>query len=105
MRKYEEGAFDDDAQAADLIQEYEARIAALEHLVGRHLLRQPGEACRRHLTLPPKFYPVSSSLQRFWIDGLSELGRCQPGEARSRSVIVVIAAFVADSLPWLAAPQ
>jgi transposase len=29
VRKYEEGAFDDDAQAADIIQEYEARIAAL----------------------------------------------------------------------------
>jgi transposase-like protein len=36
--KYEEGAFDDDAQAADLIQEYEARIAALERLVGRQAL-------------------------------------------------------------------
>ena len=29
VRKYGEGAFDDDARAADLIQEYEARIAAL----------------------------------------------------------------------------
>jgi transposase len=27
IRKYEEGAFDDDAQAADLLQEYEARRA------------------------------------------------------------------------------
>ena len=32
VRKYEQGAFDDDAQAADLIQQYEARIAALERL-------------------------------------------------------------------------
>lgn len=38
VRKYEEGAFDEDAQAADLIQEYEARIAALERLVGRQAL-------------------------------------------------------------------
>lgn len=38
VRKYEEGALDDDAQAADLIQEYEARIAALERLVGRQAL-------------------------------------------------------------------
>ena len=30
VQKHEQGAFDDDAQAADLIQEYEARIAALE---------------------------------------------------------------------------
>ena len=38
VRKYEEGAFDDDAHAADLIQEYEARIAALERLVGKQAL-------------------------------------------------------------------
>lgn len=36
--KYEAGALDEDAQAADLIQEYEARIAALERLVGRQAL-------------------------------------------------------------------
>jgi len=38
VQKYEAGAFDEDAQAADLIQEYEARIAALERLVGRQAL-------------------------------------------------------------------
>ena len=38
VSKYEQGAFDDDAQAADLIQEYEARIAALERLVGKQAL-------------------------------------------------------------------
>src|SRR6476619_4140341 len=38
VRKYEEGAFNDDAQAADLIQEYEGRIAALERLVGKQTL-------------------------------------------------------------------
>jgi transposase len=36
--KYEAGAFDEDARAADLIQEYQARIAALERLVGRQAL-------------------------------------------------------------------
>ncbi len=36
--KYEAGAFDEDTQAADLIQEYEARIAALERLVGKQAL-------------------------------------------------------------------
>ncbi|WP_352456132.1 transposase [Mesorhizobium sp. M0040] len=36
VRKYEQGAFDDDAEAADLIQE--ARIAALERLVGKQAL-------------------------------------------------------------------
>jgi hypothetical protein len=34
VAKFEAGAFDDDAQAADLIQEYEAKIAALERMVG-----------------------------------------------------------------------
>lgn len=38
VEKYEAGAFDEDMQAADLIQEYEARIAALERVVGRQAL-------------------------------------------------------------------
>ena len=37
-RKFEAGAFDGDAQAADLLQDYEAKIAALERLVGRQAL-------------------------------------------------------------------
>ena len=36
VRKFREaGAFDDDAEAADLLQHYEAKIAALERMVGR----------------------------------------------------------------------
>lgn len=38
VQKYETGALDDDAQAADLIQEYEAKIVALERMVGRQAL-------------------------------------------------------------------
>ena len=38
VAKYEAGAFDEDSQAADLLQEYEAKIAALERLVGRQAL-------------------------------------------------------------------
>jgi len=38
VQKYETGDFDEDAQAADLLQQYEARIAALERLVGRQAL-------------------------------------------------------------------
>ena len=38
VQKYEAGDFDEDAQAADLLQQYEARIAALERLVGRPAL-------------------------------------------------------------------
>ena len=35
VRKYEAGALDEDTAAAALLQEYEARIAALERLVGK----------------------------------------------------------------------
>jgi hypothetical protein len=38
VAKYEAGAFDGDAEAADLLQEYEAKIAALECMVGRQAL-------------------------------------------------------------------
>ena len=38
VQKYEVGALDEDAAAADMIQEYEARIAALERLVGKQAL-------------------------------------------------------------------
>jgi len=38
VRKFAAGAFDEDAQAADLLQDYEAKIAALERLVGRQAL-------------------------------------------------------------------
>ena len=36
VQKYEAGALDEDAQAADLLQEYEAKIAALERMVARN---------------------------------------------------------------------
>lgn len=35
VAKYEAGGFDDDEVAADIVQEQEARIAALERLVGK----------------------------------------------------------------------
>ena len=35
VAKYEAGALDNDLAAADILAEYEARIAALERLVGR----------------------------------------------------------------------
>ena len=38
VQKYEAGALNEDAQAADLIHEYEAKIAALERMVGRQAL-------------------------------------------------------------------
>ena len=38
VQKYEAGEFDEDAAAADLLQQYGARIAALERLVGKQTL-------------------------------------------------------------------
>ena len=38
IQKYETRAFDDDARAADLIEGYEAKILALERMVGRQAL-------------------------------------------------------------------
>ena len=38
MDKYEAGAFDEETEAASTIQEYEARIAALERLAGKQAL-------------------------------------------------------------------
>jgi transposase-like protein len=38
VERYQAGVFDEDAAAADLIDQYEARIAALERLVGKQAL-------------------------------------------------------------------
>lgn len=38
VEKYQGGALDEDVAAADLLQSYEARIAALERLVGKQAL-------------------------------------------------------------------
>lgn len=38
LQKHQAGALDEEAVAADMIQEYEARIAALERLVGKQAM-------------------------------------------------------------------
>lgn len=38
VERFQGGVFDEDAAAADLLQQYEARIAALERLVGKQAL-------------------------------------------------------------------
>ena len=38
VERYQAGAFDEDTAAADLLRQYEARIAALERLVGKQAL-------------------------------------------------------------------
>jgi transposase len=69
--KYEAGAFDEDAQAADLIQIYEARIAALERLVGKQALEldflkgaQRLGALRRSAPMSMLAGPVASPSQK-----------------------------------------
>jgi transposase-like protein len=51
VEKYERGEFDDDAEAANLLAQYQARIAALERMVGRlalenELLKMTSQAFR-----------------------------------------------------------
>lgn len=48
IQKFEAGAFDDEAVAADTIEVHEARIAALERLVGR----LPEARVRRRVATP-----------------------------------------------------
>ena len=88
--KFEAGALDDDVQAADLIQEYEAKIAALERMVGRQALEiellkgalkhAPPAEKRDHLR---RHRPCAISVQRGWrADGplalnlLRQIGCC-----------------------------
>jgi transposase-like protein len=54
IARYESGAFDEDARAADLIQEYEAKIEALERMVGRQALEI--EFLKGALKNAPAFY-------------------------------------------------
>ena len=60
VRKLETGAFDDDARAADLLQEYEAKIAALERMVGRQALEI--EFLKGALTSAPRLRSATTSV-------------------------------------------
>jgi transposase-like protein len=65
VRKHEAGEYDDDVRAADTLQEFEAKVAALEQLVGRQALeieflkkavksaRSPNGASTSAITGPP----------------------------------------------------
>ncbi len=59
VEKYEAGAFDEDAEAADLLQEYEARIAALERLVGKQALELEFLKGARRRRPQPRSGPIS----------------------------------------------
>ncbi len=59
VQKFESGAFDEDAAAADLVQEYEARIAALERLVGKQALELEFLKGALRNAPPPRSAPTS----------------------------------------------
>lgn len=58
VANFEAGEFEEDARAADLIQEYEARIAALERLVGKQTLELELLKGARRLAPPRKSAPT-----------------------------------------------
>jgi transposase-like protein len=60
VEKYEAGALDEDARAADLIQAYEARIAALERLVGKQALELEFLKGAVRSGAPPRSAPTSA---------------------------------------------
>ena len=76
VAKYEAGSFDSDVVAADLVQTQEARIAALERLVGKLVLENeflkglrathPGREARLHPSSPA---PRSLGHRRMPADG------------------------------------
>ena len=60
VEKYQAGVFDEDATAADLVQQYEARIAALERLVGKQALELEFLKGALRNAPPPKSAPTSA---------------------------------------------
>jgi hypothetical protein len=70
VQKYEAGAFDEDAAAADLLRQYEARIAALEWLVGKQALELEfvkglvGYAIRRSIDVRLTLAALKAAIER-----------------------------------------
>ena len=59
IAKFEAGEFDEEAEAADLLQQYDAKIAALERLVGRQALEIEFLKGALKNGPPPKSAPIS----------------------------------------------
>jgi transposase-like protein len=60
VEKYQAGALDEDAAAADLLQAYEARVAALERLVGKQALELEFLKGALHARPGPRNGPTSA---------------------------------------------
>lgn len=54
VEKYERGEFDDEVEAANLLEQYEARIAALERMVGRLALENEFLKGASQASRPPR---------------------------------------------------
>ena len=90
VQKYEACVFDEDAAAADLLQQYEARIAALERLVGKQALElefvrglreaHPGRKARMRPSLSA---PVPQHRRRMPADGDRTLDLLRPTDRRA----------------------
>ena len=59
IQKYEAGEYDEDAVTADLVQAYEARIAALERLFGKQALELEFLKGAQKSSAPPRSEPMS----------------------------------------------
>ena len=76
VAKFEVGGFDDDAVAADIVQAQEARIAALERLVGKLALENEflkglratpsGREARPYLSSPARGLSVADASSIVW---------------------------------------
>ena len=71
IEKYERGEFDSEVEAANLLEQYEARIAALERMVGRlalenDLLKKASQASRPPKSAKPSMItgPLASPLPK-----------------------------------------
>ena len=62
VEKAEAGALDEDAVAAELLADYEARIAALERLVGRQALEIEFLKGGQRSKLSPRSVPTSATV-------------------------------------------
>jgi transposase len=60
VEKYQAGALDEDTAAADLLQAYEARVAALERLVGKQALELEFLKGALHARPRPRNGPTSA---------------------------------------------
>ena len=75
VERYQAGVFDEDAAAADLLEQYEARIAALERLVGKQALELEFLILLSHKAAGARGGDSVTLIGVFAIEVVDELGR------------------------------